>query len=654
MATDIDFDSMTDEEFEAFERTTLMAPDDMAEAMQDTCQFIRGDVIVEGAVLPRFGLLSMKANRTPMYCYGHPELKKRFPKSFNDGKHIYVSDDHMRELMAAEDRSKGTKEGVVPLILHHLLHMVMNHHKRFNAYDPDIAAIGADISVYAKLKLAYPTMKWVDELERDFVASGLSTPELQKYAKLAEESIIRELGGRYRSNLPGEDNEEFDEEEKQKQEAKERKEREAKERAEKKERKEKERQEKKEKKEKEKEKKDPSDEDGDPEDAEEADQEEDADADQEAEGDGEPGDGDGEPGEGEGEPSDEMGEGGRPSKNKGALQQALREMGMNDDVDDLDSPHSVSLQEMAQIMEDEGLSATQERLDMPKPWEYDKAQEQERATRAADIEDITKSVKMAGKAGTMGGGHLAGSAHEEVLKETEGKLSWKLGLQEILGASMKYGYSEEEPGALYFVDPKDMGLETEIYIGADLPKKQEGAVMVLMDSSGSITEPLFKMFLAEVFGIIRNENPESSNASEVVLLFCDDVLRGDPIIITEENYEDLMKDKIKISGRGGNDIGGTIKAASKLDMFIDKQINAIIYFTDLGDQPPVKSDCPEFVPLVFVCPPEYYQEEFIKAVKDFARVYPIEEGMEVDLTRGGYLTNEPKPKTAVKRGFGGW
>lgn len=641
MANDIaqpNFDEMNDEQWAAYERTTLMAPDDMAEAIQDTCQFIRGDIIQDGIVLPRFGLLTMKARRTPMYCYGHPEIKKRFPKSFNDGKHVYVSDDHLRELMAAEDRSRGVKEGVVPLILHHLLHMVMNHHKRFNAFDPEIAAIGSDISVYAKLKLAYPNMKWVEELEKDFVASGLSTPELQKYAALAEESIIREIGGRYRSNLPPEETENFDEEERKKQEAQEKKDAKEKERQEKAERKEKEKKEKQEKKDKGEEDEEDSDE-------------------QEQDGEPEPGDEPGdEEGDGEGEESDQESdqEGGRPSKDKGALSRALQEMGMSGDVEDLDSPHSVSLQEMAQIMEDEGLEATQERLDMPKPWDYQEAARQERETRAADVEDISKSVKMAGQAGTMGGGHLAGSAHAEVLKETEGKLSWKLGLQEVLGESMKYGYSEEEPGALYFVNPKDMGLETEIYIGADLPQKTEGAVMVLMDSSGSITDDLFKMFLAEVFGIIKNQNPESSTASEVVLLFCDDVLRGEPVIITEQNYEEMMKDKIKISGRGGNDIGGTIKAASKLEMFEDKKINAIIYFTDLGDQPPTKRDVPEFVPLVFVCPPQYYQEEFIRAVKDFARVYPIEEGMEVDLTRGGYLNNEPKAKTAVKRGFGGW
>ena len=225
----IDIDSMTDAEFEAYERTTLMAPDDMAEEMMELMTFVRGDVMQNGLVLPRFGLLSMKARRTPMYCYGHPKLKERFPKSFNDGKHIFVSDDYMRVLLEAETRelkafvakekanpgsTKGRqpKEGLVPLLLHHLLHMVMNHHRRFKGFAPEIAAIGADISVYSKLRLAFPDMEWLPELNEAFPASKLTQSDLKKYAKLSEDSIIREVAGRYRAVLPSPD-ERLDQEE---------------------------------------------------------------------------------------------------------------------------------------------------------------------------------------------------------------------------------------------------------------------------------------------------------------------------------------------------------------------------------------------------------------------------------------------------------
>jgi predicted metal-dependent peptidase len=646
LAEAIDFENMTDEEFEAFERTTLMAPDDLAEEMMNYMLFMRGDVMNQGVVMPRFGLLGMKARRTPMYCYAHPELKERFPKSFNDGKHIFVSDDYMRVLMAAEDREhqafvalerkdrkatqgRNPKEGMVPLLLHHLMHMVMNHHNRFKGFPPEIASIGADISVYSKLKLAFPQLEWVPELEEAFPASKLTLADLKKYSKAAEETILREVAGRYRVNLPSAD-EMMAQDEADEQAAKDQSEPKDPE----------------EKKDAEK-----SDEPGEP-------------GEEPGDEPGEPGDEPGEPGdepgdqEGEPDPDGEPQEGeGPPSMDKDAMAKALEEMGMKlsqDMIDDLDGqPDTINMKEMSSMVEESGLSATKDRLEIPEPWDYSKIEQLEKAVRLSDIDDITKSVRMAGQAGTMGGGHLEGAAHEEVKKETEGKLSWQMGLQEILGESMKYNYSEAEPGDLYYVDPEQMGLKTAIFIGSDLPHKTEGVVMVLMDTSGSITDDLFKMFMAEIFGIIRNQNPDSSQASEVVLLFCDDVLRGDPVIITEDNYDELSSEKIKVQGRGGNDIGGTIKSAAALPMFEEKKIQGIVYFTDLGDAPPTKRDVPEGVPLVFVCPPDYYQDEFIKAVKPFARVYPIEEGMEVNLTRDGYLDDAPTAPKTKKRRFGG-
>ena len=674
----LDIDNMTDEEFEAYERTTLMAPDDMAEEMMELMTFVRGDVMQKGLVLPRFGLLSMKARRTPMYCYGHPKLKERFPKSFNDGKHIFVSDDYMRVLLDAETRelkafvakekahpgsTKGRqpKEGMVPLLLHHLLHMVMNHHRRFKGFPPEIAAIGADISVYSKLRLAFPDMEWLPELDEAFPASKLTQSDLKKYSKLSEDSIIREVAGRYRAVLPSPD-ELMDQEEQDEQDQAEADAAKEAPKAQKS----------KDKKAKKSKPNEGGQDDDSADDSEETD--EDAPDADDADADGaekkskkakkskkvkEPGKPSGEASDGqdddESQDDAENEEGAEPPEmDKDAMADALEQMGMKlskaqkealeGDVD------TVDMKAMSSVVQEDGLDATKARLEIPDAWDYDKIEALEKNTRAADVDDIAKSVRMAGKAGTMGGGHLEGAAHDEVLKETEGKLSWKLGLQEILGDSMKFVYSEAEAGELFYIDPKEMGLNTEIYVGTELPHKTEGVVMVLMDTSGSITEPLFKMFLSEIFGIIRNENPESSKASEVVLLFCDDVLRGDPILITEDNYEELSQGKLKAYGRGGNDIGGTIRSAAKLPLFEEKKINAIVYFTDLGDAPPTKKDVPEGVPLAFVCPPDYYQEEFIRAVKDFARVFPIEEGLEVDLTRDGYMADpSQKVKTSKKR-----
>lgn len=580
-------DDWTDAQWDAFERTTLMAPDREAEIIQDCSAYIRGDTVENGIVMPRYGLLTFRARRAPCYCYGHPEIKAKFPHGFNDGRHIFVSDDFVRELSAQEDASGGTKEGLIPYLLKHLTHMVMNHNRRLDRFHPEIAQMGADLWARAKLKLAYPDMDWVPLLEETIPGAGATPAQLIEIAKRAEESLAAELAlkyGKFKSD-PNAEIEEIQEPAPKSGKSKPQP------------------------------GKKPNDKPGD-----------------------KPGDKSGDkPGDGDG---DGDGDGGA---DKAALEKALKEMGVKNAASAAQSSGSQmqNMQETSQMAEALGLSATAERLGLPDADAAEEFEKLEKNIRLDDISDITKSLRLPGQKGTMGGGHLADAAHEEAMKEGEGKLSWKLGLQEVLGESMRYIYSEDEPSDLWHVPPSDMGVSDPIYVGTDLPSATEGAVMVLMDTSGSITEDLFKTFLAEVFGIMRSQNPESDKASEVILIFCDDVLRGQPVLIDEGNVDELLEKKMLLAGRGGNDIGGTIRAAAKLDIFKEKKVNSMVYLTDLGDQPPVKSDVPEGLPLAFVCPPEYWHEDFGRAVKDFARVWPIEEGLQVDLTKEGWKNADP-------------
>ncbi len=603
---DIDFDAMSDEEYEAFERSTLMAPDDMAEIIQDVCMFVRGDIVEKNLVVPRYGLLSLKARRTPMYCYGHPELKKRFPKSFNDGLHIFISDDYMRTLVKEEDAHMGEREGLIPLVLHHLSHMMLNHHQRFSQFPEEIVALATDISVYAKLKLAYPDMKWVSSLEKDFAASSLPVQALKQYAASAEESIMRELMKGYQKALK--EQEDGAEEEVSgapndaKQKSSSQKQSKSSQSAS-------------------KEKSNRSD----VADASESGQEAASKSTQTASQSGAPTSGD--PAQEQQEESDPL--------DPAALEQMIKEQGLApQDPQDLQE-HALNLAENAQLLKELGLTQTLKNLEIPDEQEVEKIKEKEAQTRLDDLEDIEKSIRIEAQLGTAGkGGDLSSAAHEEAMKKAQGKLDWKMALQQTVGASLNYGYSEEEPGSLYFIEPKDMGLNNEIYIGTDLPMKSQGVVLVLIDSSGSVSEEMMSSFLSEIFGLIRSESSASSNASEVVMLFADEVIQGKPTIITENNVEEILEDKkIKIFGRGGTDIAGSLRAVKKIEDFKEKKLEAIVYFTDLGDTPPRQSDTIEGVPLVFVCPPETYDENFARSVSKFAKVYPIEEELEVDLTR---------------------
>jgi predicted metal-dependent peptidase len=694
----------------------LRAPDDLAEAIMDIRMHVAGDAVRDGIVQPRYGVLSLKARSTPMYVYDHPALKEVSATSFTDGRHLFINADFMRKLMDEEDASGGTKEGVIPLILHNLSHMILRHHHRFENFPSLIADIGADLSINAKLRLAYPDMQWVPSLLEVSPGASLPPAELRRVAKLAEETIIRQLMSAHNAledakNPPSEDEEEDDAPQSQDN-ASDEQDPSGKKKPQDGEKKPGEKGDGEKQKGEKGEKGEESDSDGDDANGDESDQDGQEQDGQQQDGQkqkgqkgqpgGEPGDGsegaqdgegqdqdgqqpggeggepsdgsegqsgdvneDGEPsgmgGEREGAPQDARAPG-KPKKSRAArkinpesLKELLQEMkaGGEDAAEGNNASHSIPLQQMAELLEDNNLSSTQERLEIPDSEDAETLAEIEEKTKLQDIHDIARSVRTAGQRGTMGGGHIEAAAHEMVKKMTEGKISWKLGMQQaILGDGMKFAYSEEVPGDLYYVEPSDMGLGMELFVGQDLPHKNEQVVLVLLDTSGSITQELFDMFLSEILALAKSQNPESDQASEVIMLMCDDVLRGQPVIIDESNADEIRERGMQVQGRGGNDIGGTIRAASRLELFEEKKIRSIVYFTDLGDAPPKRTDCPPNVSLSFVCPPSDKQEEFIRAVSGFARVYPIAEGVEVMLEEEEAMAQKQLDwKAPPRRGF---
>lgn len=102
------------------------ANDDVAEKMIELKKHIVGNIIKEGTVVPRFGLLSLKASSTPMYVYDHPAFMKITNTAFTDGVHIFVCANFLRKLFQEDENTKSNEEGVLPFIISGLTHMVLN------------------------------------------------------------------------------------------------------------------------------------------------------------------------------------------------------------------------------------------------------------------------------------------------------------------------------------------------------------------------------------------------------------------------------------------------------------------------------------------------------------------------------------------------
>lgn len=539
--------------------------DVIAEQIQDLKLWMGGDKMESGYLVPRYGLLSLKMRNTPLYAYDHPALVKISNTAFTDGVHIFIAAQFLQQLNKESDRASGMEQGAEPLILHELMHMLMNHTRRLRQFPKDIANQAEDLSINAKLQAGFPEIRWVASLRE----AGLSFKqgEMERYAKLAEETIARELM---------------------------------------------------EKRQKDKDQKD------------------------QGQGPGESGKsgGKGQPQKGKGQPNGkgDPSEGGEKGENGG-------------DEKDWDNNHTVSLEDLIDTLSENGMGHILEKLELPESSDdIEKIGEIEEGVKLKDIDAIQKAAaQKAQLGGKYPGAHIVDSCAELVKGFTEGKLQWKLGLKNFMfGDGMRFRYTEAEAGDLYYIDPKDMGMDLEIFIGADLPHRPEEIVLCLIDTSGSVSQEMLRSFLSEIFNLKRENSGVGDTASEIVVISADTVVRGNAIEITEDNADEMMDKGVGLSGRGGTDLANDLRQTMKLPIFEDKKISAVVFFTDLCDTPPKKSDFPSNLPLCFVTTPHTMSEEFAKAVKDFARVYPIEDGIEIDLTDDHLATPLNTRKTKVR------
>lgn len=241
--------------------------------------------------------------------------------------------------------------------------------------------------------------------------------------------------------------------------------------------------------------------------------------------------------------------------------------------------------------------------------------------------------------GKYPGGHIVDAAGAVMHGFTKGKLHWKLALRQmLLGTGMRYRPSVEEPSSIYHVDEVTGMLGNALYLPVELAHKPQETVLVLIDTSGSVSDEDIKAFLAEIFALKTASSGFGDSASEVVVLSADTVLRGEPIEINDNNYAQLMAEGVKIFGRGGTDLGTSLAQAVQLPLFKEKKITGVVYFTDLFDRIPQYSDLGlprDDVTIAYIAAPSTgsaHVAEFAKGVESYARVYEIEEGAEVDLS----------------------
>lgn len=173
------------------DKTSLLASFEIEEMLDDVRLFMTGDQMFQGVPLPRFGVLSLLMQQTPVYCYNHPALRKICKTAFTDGIHVFICEDFYRRLEKDVTDSKGQEFGIEPLVMHELMHKLLNHTNRLRQFGPIIANKAEDLSINTKLQLGWPEMKWCKSLRE--TGLGFKAGDIEKWSPLAEETIAREL-----------------------------------------------------------------------------------------------------------------------------------------------------------------------------------------------------------------------------------------------------------------------------------------------------------------------------------------------------------------------------------------------------------------------------------------------------------------------------
>jgi hypothetical protein len=505
--------------------------------------------------LPRFGILSIIAKRTPFFAYDHPQLRKMADTAFTDFHHCFFSNSFTKELLMMDQSAKENNRVESNLLfvgLHELSHIAKFHNMRMTQFDPQLANIAGDVRINMDL-LKFDDMYISQKLMEE--SWGCSEEETQKWDGQSEEVIAYHI-------LSDAKKQQKDKQQEQ-----------------------------------------------------------------------------GNDGQGSGD----QGQGGKPQQSKQEKIQDLIDQLKNGeelhvqiggDTANPDENHMIDIKDVIKACEEAGLTDVLDKLKLPSSSDVGKLADlanqvvQNITNDSAEL-DMIRNESFNGK--RMPGEHINFAVSELVTDISKPKLSWKTAIKKITqGDGLEYMYTDEVQHDLCYVAASDMGIPDELYLGVEIPhKQQKGTIINIMDTSGSVTFEELKDYCAEIFGQIDSAN-QDEGASEVIFMSADTVQRGEIVTLTRENYEDFIHE-ISIYGRGGTSFAGPINSAFDWAKENNKKIDGLVYWTDLGASTPARGSLPdELPPIIFMTHTKHLNSSFANEVKGFAEVYAIDEGLTLD------------------------
>jgi len=132
-------------------------------------------------------------------------------------------------------------------------------------------------------------------------------------------------------------------------------------------------------------------------------------------------------------------------------------------------------------------------------------------------------------------------------------------------------------------------------------------IVVMIDDSGSVSEELLEQFVNHSYTLAKAYG------------YRVDMFVYDTKIQNHIPHKQLLKRKLKLSGRGGTNLKNALKELQQYDI---KNIHTMLIFTDGYDEPPTREEIPA-KKVVFAFP-DKYSREFKNAVEKFAKTIVLE------------------------------
>lgn len=348
------------------------------------------------------------------------------------------------------------------------------------------------------------------------------------------------------------------------------------------------------------------------------------------------GKGNGQPQPGQGQP--QPGQPGDPSQQNGIDKSTIPSPNVTHSMD-----HVMDPKDVADILAKAGVNGeTMQKLG------YDDLkglEEEVRSTKDGLVSAINKATEDMMRVGSrFPGGHMVNYARAQMLDFFKPVVTWEMALKKVIeGAGKGMKFEQMEPWTIYHVDAGDMGFKSQRdvpYMGSMVPgKPQKPLIFVAIDTSGSVDDAMLKRFVSEALGMARRVGRGTS--PDVIVSFADTIARGEPVFITEKNYKQFLDKGLDYGGRGGTNLQSGIEGLYELvkpgskSGFAKRNIDAVVYMTDLGDQCPdparllrKANECglKRLPTTLWLAPRQCLDERFHKAARQWSEVVYFDAG----------------------------